>query len=123
MQLKDEQTKILLSYENDEEIDNDLDKVWYWYHKAAENHNNGVSLYKLGEFYESGKGVGENKARAFAFYKEAAEKGNTNGKYKLGYCYEHGFGTYADTKKAIDLYKEAAKKGHSDAQKRLLYEF
>ena len=51
--------KKVLLYENEEKIDNNLDKVNYWYHKAAENDNK-FALYKLGKFYELGKGVWEN---------------------------------------------------------------
>ena len=46
-----------LLYENDVEI-KDLDKVNYWYYKAAGNDNK-VALYKLGEFYEMGKDIGD----------------------------------------------------------------
>ncbi|RGB30894.1 kinase-like domain-containing protein [Rhizophagus diaphanus] len=96
---KDLKFNILTQYENDEKIINDLDKVNYWYHKAAEDDNE-VALYKLGEFYELGKGVCKNKVRAFTFYKQAAEKGYKKGRYKLGYCYENGIGTYIDLEKA-----------------------
>ncbi|UZO21796.1 uncharacterized protein OCT59_014181 [Rhizophagus irregularis] len=96
---RDLKFNILTQYENDEKIINDLDKVNYWYHKAAEDDNE-VALYKLGEFYELGKGVCKNKVRAFTFYKQAAEKGYKKGRYKLGYCYEKGIGTYIDLEKA-----------------------
>ncbi len=58
---KDGDTQNILewSYKNDDKITNNLDKVNYWYHQAAENDNK-VALYKLGEFYEIGKGVDEN---------------------------------------------------------------
>ncbi|CAI2174991.1 20094_t:CDS:2 [Funneliformis geosporum] len=49
-------------YENGQIID-DIDEVNYWYHKAA-NNNNKEALYKLGEFYEIGKGVDKNLVRA-----------------------------------------------------------
>src|SRR6266542_471186 len=49
--------------EDDDKITNDLDKVNYWYHKAADD-NNKVALYKLGEFYEIGKGIGEDLNRS-----------------------------------------------------------
>ncbi|CAI2169850.1 3837_t:CDS:2, partial [Funneliformis geosporum] len=48
----------------------DIDEVNYWYHKAA-NNNNQEALYKLGEFYEIGKGVYKNLVRAFEFYKKS----------------------------------------------------
>ena len=45
---KDNAQNILeLLYENDDKIINDIDKVSYWYHKAADNDNK-VALYKLG---------------------------------------------------------------------------
>ncbi len=72
---KDDAQNILeLVYENDDSMINDLDKVNYWYHKAADNENK-VALYKLGKFYEAGKGVGENLVRAFEFYKKSANQG------------------------------------------------
>ena len=68
--------------ENDNEIISDLDNVNYWYHKAAED-DNMYAIYKLGGFYELGKGVGQNEIKAFYFYKKSAQ-------YKLGYFYEKG---------------------------------
>ena len=94
--------------ENDEEIENDLDKVNYWYHKSAENDNK-FALYKLGLFYELGKGVWKNKERAFYFYKKSADLKFADVQYKLGYCYEKGFGTDFNKEKALDLYRMAAK--------------
>ncbi|GBC52943.2 kinase-like domain-containing protein [Rhizophagus irregularis DAOM 181602=DAOM 197198] len=59
--------------ENNVEITNELDKVNYWYHKAAENDNK-FALYKLGEIYELGKGVYFNETRALEFYKKSADQ-------------------------------------------------
>ena len=75
--------------EDEEELVNDLDKVSYWYHKAAENDNK-FALYKLGEFYELGKGVCKNEMRAFEFYKKSADQGFIDAQYKLGHIYNHG---------------------------------
>ncbi|RIA85475.1 hypothetical protein C1645_781783 [Glomus cerebriforme] len=99
----------------------DLNQVKYWYQQTADNDYNGVALYKLGEFYESGKGVNKNEIRAFDFYKKAAEKGNINGKYKLGYYYLNGVIVNIDKGKAFSLYKEAAEGGNKDAQNFLRY--
>src|SRR5688572_30730221 len=57
---KKDSSNIGLQYENDEQIISDIDKVNFWYHKAAENDNK-FALYKLGEFYESGRGVDKNE--------------------------------------------------------------
>ncbi|UZO07139.1 uncharacterized protein OCT59_027437 [Rhizophagus irregularis] len=108
---------------NDDEIVNDLDKVNYWYHKAAENDNK-LALYKLGEFYELGKGVGENETRAFEFYKKSADQGYINAQYKVGYIYNYGTQIIIDKEKAFNYFTMAAKGGNVDAQYNLasLYE-
>ena len=109
--------------ENEEELINDIDKVNYWYHKAAESDNK-FALYKLGQFYESGKGVCQNERRAFEFYKKSTEKGFINAQYKLGYIYSHGIEIDINKEKAFDSYKIAAEGGNVDAQRILasLYE-
>ncbi|CAB4411614.1 unnamed protein product [Rhizophagus irregularis] len=94
---KDKKFNILSYYENEDGINNDLDKVLYWYYKAAENDNK-VALYKLGKIYETGKGVYKNITRANAFYKQAAE---------LGYCHENENEPHND-KKVINPYEKTA---------------
>ena len=110
-------------FEDDEEILIDLDKVNYWYHKAAEIYNK-VALYNLGKFYEFCQGVGRNESRAFEFYKKSAHQGFIDAQYRLGYLYDHGTEIDNDKEKAFDLYKMAAEGGNVDAQKCLatLYE-
>ena len=97
----------MLLCENEKEIDNDLDKINYWYHKAAEK-NNKFALYKLGEFYELGRGVSKNLIRALEFYKASANQECTEAQYKLEYCYDNN-------EKEFDLYIIAAEKGNSNA--------
>src|ERR1043165_2919689 len=70
-----------LLYDNDVKI-SDSNKINYWYYKAADNDNK-VALYKLGEFYELGKGVSENLVRAFEFYKKSADRGYLEAHYKV----------------------------------------
>ncbi len=94
--------KIFKLYENDK-IVNVLEEVNYWYHKAADNDNK-VALYKLGEFYELGKGVGENLVREFEFYKKSANQGCLEAQYKIGYYYDHEIVIDADKEKAFDLF-------------------
>src|ERR1043165_9903493 len=82
----------------------DIDKVNYWYYKAADDDNK-VALHKLGRFYEIGKDVGENLVRAFEFYKKSANRGCLKAQYKVVHYYDHG---------------NVDKKGHSIYMKRLL---
>src|SRR5688572_20634663 len=53
--------------ENDDKMD-DIDKVNYWYHKSADKYNK-EALYKLGEFYEAGKGIRRDLVGSFDFIK------------------------------------------------------
>ncbi|CAI2169871.1 20734_t:CDS:2 [Funneliformis geosporum] len=98
----------------------DLDKLNYWYHKVDENDNK-FALYKLGEFYELGKGISENLVRAFEFYKKSANKGCLEAQYKVGYFYDNGIVIDIDKARALELYKVAANEGSCEAQKRLAY--
>src|SRR5688572_28285281 len=106
-------SNIGLQYENDEHLINDLDKVNYWYHKAAENDNK-FALYKLVEFYELGKGIDKNEARAFGFYKKSADQGLIDAHYKLGYIYNYGIEIDINREKAFDHYKIAAEGRNTD---------
>ncbi|CAI2176732.1 11149_t:CDS:1, partial [Funneliformis geosporum] len=98
-----------LLYEDYDKIVNNLEKVFYWYHKAAESDNK-FALYKLGELYELGKGFGENLVRAFEFYKKSANQGCLEAQYKVGYYYDNGIVVDVDKEKALELYKIAANK-------------
>ncbi|GET65285.1 Sel1 repeat family protein [Rhizophagus irregularis DAOM 181602=DAOM 197198] len=59
--------------DDDRPINNDLDIVHYWYCKASENDNK-VTLYKLGEIYELGRGIQKNDYRVFHFYEKSANQ-------------------------------------------------
>ncbi|CAI2173636.1 5372_t:CDS:1 [Funneliformis geosporum] len=89
---------------------NELDKVNYWYHQAAENDNK-FAFYKLGEIYELGKGVSKNLVRAFEFYKKSANQGCLEALYKVAYYYDNGIVIEVDKEKALELYKIAAEEG------------
>ncbi|GBB92329.1 hypothetical protein RclHR1_00020032 [Rhizophagus clarus] len=60
-------------YDYDEKSINILDRMYYWYQKAAEDDNK-IALYNLGKFYE----LDQNKARAFVSYKKSADQGFVN---------------------------------------------
>ncbi len=104
-----------LQYEIDERV-NDLNKIKYWFQKAAKGDNK-VALYKLGEFYELKDSILEDEAMAFEFYKKSADQGFIDAQYKLGYCYNNGIGVNINIDKAFDLYKIAAEGGNINAQK------
>ncbi|CAB5179911.1 unnamed protein product [Rhizophagus irregularis] len=84
---------ILSFYDNDDEIFDDLEKVNYWYHKAAEDDNK-IALYELGRIHESGIGVGIgtdiDKKLAFDLFELAAMEGNSDALECLALLYEQG---------------------------------
>ncbi|GBB90473.1 hypothetical protein RclHR1_17450004 [Rhizophagus clarus] len=99
----------------DDGLVSDMDRVNYWYHKVTEEDNK-LALFKLGEFYELGKGVCKNERRALEFYKKSADQGFIDAYYKLGRIYGHGYEIDINKKKAFDSYKIAAEGGNIDAQ-------
>ena len=71
--------------------------------------------YKLGEFYEAGKGIEKNYTEAFYWYKKAfyyfeelAKRGDVKAQYRVGLYYEFGKGVEKSYKKAFKWYDMAA---------------
>ena len=96
----------------------DLEKAFHWYMKAAEK---GVprALFKIADFYDSGKGVVADMGKAAYWYEKAAEKGVPIAQCRLGNLYYHGSGVPQDFKKAIFWYRKAADAGDAQAQQNL----
>mmetsp|Transcript_14933 Transcript_14933/g.22600 ORF Transcript_14933/g.22600 Transcript_14933/m.22600 type:complete len:1935 (+) Transcript_14933:13-5817(+) len=75
--------------------------------KAAKN-GDVNSQFSVAEAYMNGKGVKEDKKRAFEYFSFAADNGHPDAQHKLGYCYLHGYGIAKDYKKASDLFENSA---------------
>ncbi len=78
--------------------------------------NNAYAQYNIGECYDFGQGIAENKAEAVKWYKKAAERGYAKAQRALGICYECGIGVAADSEKAVAWYQKAAVQGDACAQ-------
>ncbi|KAK8872183.1 hypothetical protein M9Y10_007947 [Tritrichomonas musculus] len=74
------------------------------------------SQYSLGICYALGKGVPNDKTKAFEFYLLAANQGHMNAQYSAAACYSYGKGTEIDKKKAFDFYLKSAEQGFAKAQ-------
>jgi TPR repeat protein len=70
----------------------------------------------LGEMYEKGYGVEQDRAAALEWYYEAANKGDLYAQLSLGHLYERGFGVPKDNGKAAYWFHQAAKQGDAVAQ-------
>lgn len=80
-----------------------------------------AAQYDLAIMYESGKGVAQDKNRAFEWFQKAAVAGHPDALFDLGYKYytgDHG-ATTPDYAKAFDYYQKAAVAGHSDVHWRI----
>jgi TPR repeat protein len=97
------------------DVDSSLFEAFRWYSRAAECSHT-LAIYRLGQLYETGRGVHQNDAKAIECYQVARYLGNSNALYQLGLIYHYGKGTSLNTDKAIDYYTQAAEKGNSVAQ-------
>ena len=94
--------------------DSEFDK----YKKLAEN-GNAEAQYKLGNCYESGKGVAEDDGEAVKWYRKSADQNYAHAQWWLGYCYQYGFIRSVlpkDAPEAVKWYFKAADQGDSRSQ-------
>lgn len=72
--------------------------------------------YELGIMYAEGRGVPQNDAVAFAWYRQAAEQGVAAAQFNVGLMYSAGRGVPRDEAEAVTWYQEAAAQGLAEAQ-------
>ena len=75
----------------------------------------------VGICYAAGKGVQQDYAQAYTWWKKAAEHGHVKAMVNLATCYEMGAGTTRDLIEAYNWYLEAAEHGDSFAAQKLDY--
>ena len=63
-------------------VENNYDKAFYWYSKAAEQ-GYSKAEFSIGWMYENGRGVSKDAKKAEAWYRKAAEHGDAEAKKKL----------------------------------------
>ena len=74
-----------------------------WFHKAAEQGYE-WGMYNVGNMYETGSGVEQNRNLAYTWYTKAADKGNIRAMNKAG-------DTASDNEKRIYWYEKAGRSG------------
>ena len=90
-----------------------------WYLRAAEQGYPGAQ-FNLGNCYQLGEGVKEDKSQAVYWYRQAALQGDADSQYMLGLCYASGEGVTKSTPKAIEWLQKSSHQGHKLAQEILL---
>ncbi len=74
----------------------------------------------VGECYDFGRGVEEDKETAYQWYKKASDNGHAAAHASLGDAYQYGwYGFKEDKNKAFKLYEKGAKAGDGYAQLQL----
>jgi TPR repeat protein len=76
-------------------------------------------MTNLGWYYEHGRGVAQDYAKAREWYEKAAAKGHAMGMGNLGALYSNGQGVAQDHAKAREWFEKAADKGDRDAMRNL----
>ena len=94
------------------------------YRKAASPPlNNAKAQYKMGVFYEEGRGgLDRDIVKALEWYKKAALQKNPDGLFRVGMALKNGDGNEpVNYEKMIRYFTEAAQRGQAEAQYQLGY--
>jgi len=91
----------------------DYFKAKQWYTKAADQ-GDSYSQYKLGTFYEEGKGTFVDYKVAKEWYLKSARQGNSVSAYNLGKLYEEGKGVRQSYETAKEWYGQACDDGYQE---------
>ena len=100
--------------------DKDYEKEDYteairWYRKAAEQ-GYAQAQNRVGEMYEMGEGIAQDKVEAVKWYQKASEQGYAQAQNKLGNTYYWGIGVTKDYAEAVKWYQKAAEQENLMAQ-------
>jgi hypothetical protein len=80
------------------------DDALKWYEKAAKK-KHADAQFRLGEYYDHGKGVQQDYKKAANWYDKAAKQGHREALYQLSQCYKYGWGVRQNLEKAHMLYQ------------------
>ncbi len=95
--------------------DNNGDKAFKWFQKAAEKGNINAEI-ELGKCYEKGIGVDIDNKTAFNYFYKAGCKGSSRAQRRVAHCYHRGIGVDRDPMLAFVWYQSAAEEGDAEAQ-------
>jgi TPR repeat protein len=100
------------------EKDQDSQGAFKWFSFAV---NIGVTdaYYRVGVFYEEGRGVDQDYIMAAKMYQKAIEE-HEDAYYRLGQLYQYGNGVDLDYLKSYQFYKKASDMGHVEAHRILI---
>ncbi len=88
-------------------------------HREVSENGDPTLTSNLGEMYEIGSVVRQDKKKAVSLYEAAADKGNISAMFRLAVQYSNGDGIARNDELAAKWFREAASKGHADAMSNL----
>ncbi|TAN46150.1 MAG: sel1 repeat family protein [Rhodospirillales bacterium] len=83
------------------------DNALNWLTRASDS-GNAKAKNVLGNMFNAGMGVSQDKAKAISFWQEAADKGIYAAQYNLGQVYFRGDGTAQNFPKALEMFQKAS---------------
>ncbi len=105
------QVEMGLKYQTGEGVNQNVDKAFYWFRKAAVQGNT-TGLEEVGTAYYRGEGVPKNNTQAIYWWKQAAENGKSSAMWWLGYIYSReNNGVTIDKEEACNWFKRSAELG------------
>ncbi|RGB27613.1 kinase-like domain-containing protein [Rhizophagus diaphanus] len=98
--------KLARCYDYGEGTEENLEKAFYWFQKAAEN-GSADAMNNLADSYHYGKGTEMDFEESFYWYQKAAENGSTDAMNNLADRYDSGEGIEINLEKAFYWYQQA----------------
>jgi TPR repeat protein len=92
-----------------------MEQALYWLMQAAEEGNDPLAQFVLGDIYRFGEGVEQNHNEAFRWYILAAEQTLVEAEYMTGILIADGLGAPENDFMALRWLRKAAKQGHARA--------
>lgn len=114
------QLNLAIGYETGKGVQQDFNKAFKWYLKAAEQ-GNAIAQNKLGELYElgqdaNGQGVPRDIDASFKWYRKSAEQGYPLAQVSLGWMYNSGLGAPQNFREVLKWTRKAAEQDFAEAQ-------
>jgi len=110
------QVLLAVAYLNgDAGLTRDPGRAAYWFEQAAIR-GNAYAEERLGDLYEQGIGIAENRKLAFDWRVKAARRGSLEAQVKVGRMLQDGIGVGRDIDQAIYWFHRAAAEGNAEAQ-------
>jgi TPR repeat protein len=103
------------NYNGDQAVNINFALALEWYLKA-EQKNDARAIYRLGKFYENGKGTTQDLWTAQRYYIAGTNFRNPDSMYSLAYLYLEGSDSIRDMPKAFYLFFNAANMGHQESR-------